>query len=53
MAVEQKVVTVSNTDEAMNAEITAQVADNWIVGSIIPSGSDVIILFSRINSSET
>lgn len=46
---QQKTVTVANTDVAMNAEIATQAAETpgWIVTQIIPSGSDVILLFSR------
>lgn len=44
---EQKVVTVANNDTAINAEITTQAADDWVVTNIFISGSDVIILFSR------
>lgn len=44
---EQKVVTVSNNDEAINAELTTQGADGWLASQLTISGSDVIILFSR------
>lgn len=44
---EQKVSTVSNNDVAINAEIDAQAADNWIVSSLILSGTYIIILFTR------
>lgn len=44
---EQKVVTVVNDDTTINNEITTQAIDNWIVGQIILSGSNVILFFSR------
>jgi hypothetical protein len=46
-AFEQKVKTVANNDTDINTEIALQNADNWIVGLIVISGTDVIILFSR------
>lgn len=49
MSVEQKVVTVSNTDEAINAELTTQNADNWTCVSITLSVDNVILLFNRVN----
>ncbi len=45
---EQKVVTVANSDAAMNAEITAQAVDSWVVSHLLLSGANIIILFSRI-----
>lgn len=42
-----KTVTVSNNDSAINAEITTQDADNWLVVSLTLSGSDMVILFTR------
>lgn len=46
---EQKVVTVSNEDVDINAEINTQAADNWLVSSIIMYTNDtwVLILFTR------
>lgn len=44
---EQKVVTVANSDETINAELTTQGADGWLASQLTISGSDVIILFSR------
>jgi hypothetical protein len=44
---EQKVVTVANTDTAINDEIDTQAEDDWIVTLLTISGSDVILLFSR------
>jgi hypothetical protein len=49
--VEQKVVTVSNNDGAINTEIDTQAAEDpaWLVNNlfIYPSGASVIILFTR------
>ena len=44
---EQKVSTVANNDIDINAEITAQAVDSWIVSSLTLSGSDMVILFTR------
>lgn len=44
---EQKVSTISNNDTDINAEITTQASDGWVVSTIILSGTDVIILFTR------
>lgn len=44
---ESKVVTVANNDTDINAAITAQGEENWIVTSITLSGTDIIILFTR------
>lgn len=44
---ENKVSTVSNNDSAINAEITTQAADEWLVSSLTLSGSNIIILFTR------
>lgn len=48
-SMEQKVVTVSNDDSSINAEITLQAADSWLVSSLTLFNSDasVIILFTR------
>lgn len=44
---EQKVVTVSNTDLAINNEIAAQATGSWLVQDLFISGSNVILLFQR------
>lgn len=48
--VNQKVITVNNSDTDINAVIAAQNAGNWIVSLIILSGTDVIILFNEVTS---
>lgn len=44
---EQKTITVANNDTDINAEITTQAVDTWTVSSMILSGSDMVILFTR------
>ncbi len=44
---QQKVVTVLNDDASMNSEIETQAADQWLLSQLTPSGSDIILLFSR------
>lgn len=44
---QQKTVTVANNDTAINAELTAQAVDGWLASLFTPSGTDVIILFTR------
>lgn len=44
---EQKVITVGNNDEEINASITSEAADNWLVVSLTLSGTDIIILYTR------
>lgn len=44
---EHKVVTVANNDGAINASITAEAIDMWVPASLILSGTDVIILYTR------
>jgi hypothetical protein len=44
---EQKVVTVSNNDTAINAEIDTQAPGDWVLNQITISGTDAILLFSR------
>lgn len=48
MTNEQKVVTVSNADGAINTEITTQALDSWVVSQLVLSGANMVILFSRI-----
>lgn len=43
----QKVITVSNDDESMNAAISEQNADGWVAVFIVAVNTDVIILFSK------
>lgn len=47
LSIEQKIVTVSNNDVAVNAEIATQAASDWMVALIILSGLNVILLFTR------
>lgn len=49
---EQKILTVANNDTDVNAAITAQAADGWITAQLIVSGSDIIILFTRLTPAE-
>lgn len=51
MTITQKVVTVANNDTDINAEITAQNADGWVIGWMILSGTDVILLLTKTESS--
>ncbi len=44
---EQKIVSVAALDVAVNAVIAAQAVDSWMVSSLILSGTDLIILFTR------
>lgn len=48
-ATEQKVVTVANNDSAINAEITTQSGDDWLMEDlfIYPDGTNVILSFVR------
>jgi hypothetical protein len=52
MQIEQKVVTVPNEDADINALITAQAADSWVVSSIKVYHDDttVIVLFQKVTS---
>lgn len=47
ITVEQKVVTVANNDTDINASITTEAADDWLVTLLCVSGSDMVILYSR------
>lgn len=44
---EHKTVTVANNDVAMNASITAEAVDMWVPASLILSGTDMVILYTR------
>lgn len=44
---EQKVLTVPATDTDINTAITTEGADDWIVTSLVPSSTNMIILFQR------
>lgn len=44
---EQKTVTVTADDTAMNGEIETQAEDDWIVSQLVLNGSNMTILFSR------
>lgn len=52
MTISQKVVTVDNTDAAMNAEITTQGASGWAVTllTLFNDDTSVIILFTNTNN---
>lgn len=49
MTIEQKVVTVSNTDLAINAEITTQASDAWFIYliALFNDDSKAVLLFQR------
>lgn len=47
LTIEQKVVTVLNSDTEINDSITAEAADDWAVTSLTLSGTDIIILFTK------
>lgn len=44
---QQKTITVANNDTALNASITAEAAEGWMVTLMILSGSDMVLLYSR------
>lgn len=44
---EHKTVTVANNDGAINASITAEAVDMWVPASLILSGTDMVILYTR------
>lgn len=44
---DQKTVTVTKDDTAVNASIQAEQANGWLVQFIIIDGSDAIILYSQ------
>ena len=45
--VEQKVVVVTADETAINTSLTTENANEWVCGSIVISGSDAIIIYSR------
>lgn len=49
--IEQKVVTVTNDDTTINAEINTQGSDGWLLGFVTlwTDNSKVILFFSRTN----
>lgn len=50
MTIEQKATTIANNDTDLNAEITAQNADGFLVVSLTISGTDVIILSQKVTT---
>lgn len=50
MTISQKVITVNNSDTDINAELTAQNADGWVIAWMILSGTDVILLLTKTES---
>jgi hypothetical protein len=47
LTIEQKVIRVADNDTAINAEITTQSADDWILQEIVISGANMVLLFNR------
>lgn len=50
MTIEQKVSVVANTETDINTEISTQNTAGYAAFSITLSGTDVIILFQRVNT---
>lgn len=47
LTIEQKVIRVADNDAAINAEITTQSADDWILQEMVISGGNMVLLFNR------
>lgn len=47
LTIEQKVVRVADNDVDINAEITTQSADDWILQDMMLSGANMVLLFNR------
>lgn len=45
--VEQKVVVVPATESDINTSLTTENPNEWVCGTIVISGSDAIIIYSR------
>lgn len=44
---EQKVVTTLNDDASINASITTEAANKWLVSQLVFTAGDMVILFTR------
>lgn len=45
--IEQKVVQVANDAASINASLTTENADGWVMGYSILSGSDILLFYSK------